>query len=64
MILRQPHATDPAAAAERTRRALDTGTILSVDGTELAVNFGSICVHSDTANATEVATAVRAAVAA
>lgn len=64
IILRQPHATDPAAAAERTRRALDTGTILSIDGTELAVNFGSICVHSDTANATEVATAVRAAVAA
>lgn len=60
IILRQPHVTDPAAAAERTRRALETGTILSVDGTELAVDFGSICVHSDTANAVEVATAVRA----
>lgn len=64
IILRQPHETDPAAAAARTRRALDTGTILSVDGTEISVDFGSICVHSDTANAADVAAAVRAAVAA
>lgn len=62
IILRQPHATDPAAAAERTRRALETGTILAVDGTELTIDFGSICVHSDTANAAEVAAAVRAVV--
>lgn len=62
IILRQPHETDPEAAAARTRRALETGTILSVDGTELAIDFGSICVHSDTANSVDVATAVRAVV--
>ncbi len=59
IILRQPHATDPAAAAERARRAIETGTILANDGTELPIEFGSICVHSDTPNAVEVATAVR-----
>lgn len=64
IILRQPHATDPAAAAERTRRAIDTGTILSAGGVELPVSFGSVCVHSDTPNATDVAAAVRAALAA
>ena len=64
IILRQPHATDPAAAAERTRRALETGTILSAGGVELPMSFGSVCVHSDTPNATEVAAAVRAVLAA
>ncbi|WP_053387543.1 5-oxoprolinase subunit PxpA [Leucobacter japonicus] len=64
IILRQPLATDPAAAAERTRRALETGMVLANDGTELPIAFRSICVHSDTPNAVEVAAAVRAALAA
>lgn len=64
IILRQPHATDPAAAAERARRAVAEGTILANDGTVLPMTFGSICVHSDTPNAVEVAQAVRAAIAA
>ncbi|QIM17275.1 5-oxoprolinase subunit PxpA [Leucobacter insecticola] len=64
IILRQPHETDPAAAAERARRAIETGTILSIDGGELAIDFGSICVHSDTPNSAAVATAVRAALSA
>lgn len=62
IILRQPHETNIVAASERARRALDTGTVLAVDGTELPISFGSICVHSDTPNAVEVATAVRAVV--
>jgi UPF0271 protein len=33
-----------------------------VVGTELPIEFGSICVHSDTPNAAEVAAAVRAVV--
>lgn len=64
IILRQPHATDPAAAAVRVKRAAADGTVLAVDGTELRIEFDSICVHSDTANAGEVAAAVRAALAA
>ena len=60
IILRQPHTTDVEAAAERARKAITDGTILSVDGTELPIDFGSICVHSDTPNAVEVAQAVRA----
>lgn len=63
IILRQPHATDPLAAAERVRGALATGTVIAEDGTELEIPFGSICVHSDTPNAVEVANAVRAALA-
>lgn len=62
IILRQPHATDPQRAAERARRAIEEGTVLAEDGTELPIEFGSICVHSDTPNAAEVAAAVRAVV--
>jgi UPF0271 protein len=62
IILRQPHATDPQQAAEKARRAIDDGVIVSVDGTELPIEFGSICVHSDTPNAVEVTAAVRAVV--
>lgn len=62
IILRQPHATDPAKAAETARRALADGVVVTVAGTELPIEFGSICVHSDTPNAAEVAAAVRAVV--
>ena len=64
IILRQPHRTDPAAAAERVRRVLDDGVVLAEDGTELRIQFSSVCVHSDTPNAVEVAQAVRAVLAA
>ncbi len=63
IILRQPHATDPAAAAERTRRAVLEGVVAAEDGTDIPMSFGSICVHSDTPNAIEVARAVREALA-
>lgn len=59
IILRQPHETLVTAAADRARRALETGTILANDGSEIPMVFGSICVHSDTPNAVEVAQAVR-----
>lgn len=61
IILRKPHKTDPAAAAERVRRVLQDGTVLANDGTELTISFSSVCVHSDTPNAVEVAEAVREA---
>lgn len=60
IIKRSPERTDPAAAAERVERALSGQPVLAVDGTALDIRFESICVHSDTPNATEVATAVRA----
>lgn len=59
IILRQPHATDPAKAAEAARLAVEEGLIKTVAGTTIPVTFGSICVHSDTATAPQVAAAVR-----
>jgi len=58
VIVRRPQATDPAAAADRVKSAVSTGTITANDGSPLFVEFSSICVHSDTPNCVEVARAV------
>jgi len=59
LIQRRPEPTDPAAAAERVRRALTDGVVEAVDGTLLSFAFDSICVHSDAPNSIAVAAAVR-----
>jgi UPF0271 protein len=59
--LRKPHETDPNAAADRVRRAVQDGVLVAEDGSEFAVEFDSICVHSDAAGSADVAAAVRAA---
>jgi len=62
IIIRRPHATPPDLAAERARRGVVDGQIKAETGELLQVRFDSICVHSDTPNAVEVAAAVRAVV--
>lgn len=59
IILRRPHATDPTKAADRVRRALEDGVVIAEDGSELHIEFSSICVHSDAPGCTEVARLVR-----
>lgn len=59
IILRRPHATDPTKAADRVRRALEEGVVIAEDGSELHIEFSSICVHSDAPGSTEVARFVR-----
>ena len=61
IILRQPHRTDPAAAAARVLRALEDGKVEAEDGTLFSPRFASICVHSDAPNSADVAAAVRRA---
>jgi UPF0271 protein len=58
VIVRRPETTDPVAAAARVTSAVTSGTISADDGSTLAVQFSSICVHSDTPNCVEVARAV------
>jgi UPF0271 protein len=59
LIQRRPEPTDPAAAAERVRRAIAGNPVLAVDGSPLDIAFSSICVHSDAPNSVAVASAVR-----
>lgn len=58
IIARRPHATLPEVAAERARVALAEQIVLADTGERVPIRFDSICVHSDTANAPEVARAV------
>jgi 5-oxoprolinase (ATP-hydrolysing) subunit A len=59
---REPGAVipDPAVVAERVRRLAESGTLLTVDGTELILSPDSLCVHGDTPGALELARTVRA----
>ncbi|HET9598077.1 MAG TPA: 5-oxoprolinase subunit PxpA [Anaeromyxobacteraceae bacterium] len=50
---------DPAAVAERVARLAQEGRVVAVDGTELAVEAGTVCVHGDTEGAVELARAIR-----
>lgn len=61
IITREHEAKDPAYAAAISRRAVADGLVKSVGGVDIAVKADTICVHSDTPNAVEIATAVRGA---
>lgn len=58
IITREHHAFDPARSAERALRAVTEGKATSENGKELPVRADTVCVHSDTPNAVELARAV------
>jgi UPF0271 protein len=59
IILRRPRATPAAEAEQRARKALLEGVATADTGEDVPMRVDSICVHSDTVNAVEVAEAVR-----
>ncbi|MER5173881.1 5-oxoprolinase subunit PxpA [Thioclava kandeliae] len=61
IITRDHQAVDPALAAERCRRAVFEGLLTTVSGKHLPVRAETICIHSDTPNAVQIAQAVKAA---
>lgn len=62
IITKQHGDADAKRAAARCLRAIKEGVTESVGGQDVAVRADTICVHSDTPNAVEVASAVRVAV--
>lgn len=62
IIARRPSATPPELATARARLALAEQVVECDTGERVSVRPDSICVHSDTPNAPEVARAVRAVV--
>ena len=58
IITREHVAWDPGEAAARTLRAVTEGVVRSVDGNDVPMRAESLCVHSDTPGAVEVAKAV------
>jgi len=63
IVMREHEAKDPAQMAARCIRAITQGKGTAIDGSDIAVRCDSICIHSDTPNALEIARAVKAAVA-
>jgi UPF0271 protein len=63
IITREHPVVDAEAAAASCVRAIVEGKVNSVSGREIRVGAETICVHSDTPNAVEIAKAVRAALA-
>jgi UPF0271 protein len=63
IITREHHAVDPQQAAARSLRAVEEGKVTSVAGNDVQVRADSVCVHSDTPNAVDIAKAVKQALA-
>ena len=62
IVTRKHDAKDPVLAASRCLTAVEHGTTTTVGGRIIQVRADSICVHSDTPNAVDIAVAVRNAV--
>lgn len=62
IIARRPRATPVEDAQRRAKKALDEGLATADTGEDFPMRVDSICVHSDTPNAVEVARAVRAVI--
>jgi len=45
---------DPQVVAQKVLRACQEGLVRTVDGADIAINFESICIHSDTPGALEL----------
>ena len=59
LIITRTHvAYDPAVAAERVDRVLREGVAVSASGREIPMRADTVCVHSDTPGAAELAKAV------
>ena len=54
-------ALDPARVADKIAQACEDGTVATVEGDRIPIEFESICFHSDTPGALSVAHAVREA---
>ncbi|HZZ85146.1 MAG TPA: 5-oxoprolinase subunit PxpA [Anaeromyxobacteraceae bacterium] len=55
---------DPSEMAERVVRMVRQGTVAALDGGEVALSPGTVCVHGDTPGAVEAIRAIRARLAA
>jgi UPF0271 protein len=61
-LVRAAHQTEPSSASDRVATALRGEPIAAIDGSLIDVRFQSVCVHSDSPNAPDVARAVRAVI--
>jgi UPF0271 protein len=60
VITRSHDAHDPASVAQRVRGMVLDGTVTATDGSTIAIEGRSVCVHGDTPGALAIVSAVRA----
>jgi UPF0271 protein len=58
IVERRKTEKDPRDVAERARRFMRSGEVVSVSGKPIAIDAGSVCIHSDGPNAVAIAEAV------
>jgi UPF0271 protein len=61
IITREHEAKNPEEVVERTLRAVTEGKATSINGSEIPMRADSVCVHSDTPGAVDLAVAVHSA---
>ncbi len=61
IITREHEAKNPEEVVERTLRAVTEGKATSINGSEIPMRADSVCVHSDTPGAVDLAIAVHTA---
>lgn len=61
IVTREHDAKDPDLMAARVMRAIRENVGTAIDGSDIPVRCDSVCIHSDTPNALDIARAVRAA---
>lgn len=61
VFTRRVGALDPAAVAAKVLRACTEGLVRTVEGRDLAIDFDSVCIHSDTPGALALVQATRSA---
>ena len=59
IITKTHHNIDPQTVKRKVVQVIEQGTTLSINGKELPIVASSICVHSDTPNAIEIARTVQ-----
>lgn len=63
VFTRRVAALDPAAVAAKVLRACTEGLVRTVEGEDVAIEFDSVCIHSDTPGALALVQATRQALA-
>jgi UPF0271 protein len=59
VFTRQVGKLDPASVAARVLRACKEGVVRTVEGEDIAIDFDSVCIHSDTPGAVALIEATR-----
>ncbi|SDB53077.1 5-oxoprolinase subunit PxpA [Bauldia litoralis] len=59
VITRNPEPVDPGFVVDQVRQVIETGSVTTNVGTRIPVTADVVCIHSDTPNSPDIASAIR-----